>query len=193
MKRQPGAYVIGVGLLIGGLWTVASVLYPLLSGRANVRLWGLPELWPALLTLAGSAMLAQAIFGTERQPGLIFLGIIASLLGVFLGSFTLKIGNLGWGEMARWWPMFPIIFGFAFLILHIADDMRNSALLVPVYVIGGFGLFALPVTLGLTRGSNFTQAFQLWPMLAIVLALLVFFRSHPTEKRNDSDSSPVDH
>jgi len=192
MKPQPGALVIGVGLLFfAGPWTIFSTLYPVISGRANVRLWpGLPELWPMLLVIFGVAMLAQVIFRPEGQLGLVFLGIVILMFGLFLSLFTLKVGNLGWADLARLWPVFAIIIGFAFLIVYVADDLRSSSFLIPVYVVGGLGIFLLPVTLGLTRGSGFAQSLQLWPLLVLVLAILIFFRPTPADDRADSDSSP---
>ncbi len=187
MRLQPGALVIGIGLIVTGLWTIASALFPLISGRANLRLVGMQELWPVLLIVAGVAMLVQAIFRKERLPGLIFLGIVALLLGVFFCLFTLKIGNLAWRDLVRLWPFLLLILGFAFLMLYVTDGLGNKALLVPVYVIGGTGIFALPVTLGLARGSSFGQALQLWPLLVIVLALIIFFRPRPIAPRTDSD------
>lgn len=190
MKRQPGALVLGVGLLSAGLWTITSTVYPLASGHPNERLWGVPELWPMLLAILGVAMLAQVIFRPNGQLGLVFLGIILLLFGLFFSLFTLKVGNLGWKEMARLWPILAIIIGFAFLIVYIADDLRKSSFLIPVYGFGGLGIFLLPLTLGLTRSSGFSQSLQLWPLLLFVVALLIFSRSTPPDSRSDSDSSP---
>ena len=189
MKRQPGAMIFGAGLGVAGLWTIASALFPVITGQASVRLAGLQELWPVLVMLGGAAMLAQAVFRPERLNGLVFLGIISLLVGVVCLVFSLKVGNLAWRDMSRWWPLFLIILAIGFLGVFLAEDLRNRTIVIPMYVTGGLGFLLLPFTLGLTRTNAFAQTLQLWPMLVVLIVVLFLFRPTPTNTPSDSDPS----
>jgi hypothetical protein len=189
MRRQPGAVLFGIGLVVAGVWVIASALFPVITGQASVRLVGLQELWPVLVIVGGVAMLVQAIFRLERLNGLIFLGIITLLVGVVCLVFSLEVGNLAWRDMARWWPVFLIILAIGFMSVFVADDLRNRALLIPIYVTGGLGFLILPFTLGMTRTVAFAQTLQLWPMLVVLIVLLFLFRTTPADAPSDPDSS----
>ncbi len=186
-KRQPGVMVAGLGLIVVGGWTIASALYPLLAGTDSAgqpqHLAGITQLWPLLLCLGGLAMLAQAAAPGERHPGLVFLGVTLLLLGLFFLAFTVKLGNLSWRDMSRLWPVIPTILGLAFLMLYIVEGMRSSALLTPVYVIGGVGILLLPLTLGVLRASTIQQVGQLWPLGVLIILLLIGFGRQPSEPK----------
>jgi len=188
MRRQPGAVLFGIGLVVAGFLTILSALFPVITGQTSVRPVGLQELWPALVILGGAAMLVQAIFRPERLNGLIFLGIITLLVGVVCLVFSLKVGNLAWRDMGRWWPVFLIILAIGFMSVFVAEDMRNRSLLIPMYVTGGLGFLILPFTLGMTRTNAFAQTLQLWPMLVVLIVLLFLFRPTPADISSDRDS-----
>lgn len=189
MRRQPGATVFGVGLVVAGLWTIASALFPVITGQASVRLAGLQELWPVLIIVGGGAMLAQAVLRPERLTGLVFLGVVTVLIGIVCLMFSLRIGNLAWRDWFKWSPLLLIILAIGFLSVYLADDMRNRALLIPMNVIGGLGLLALPFTLGMTRTNVFAETLQMWPLLVILFVLLFLFRPSSTSISSDRDSS----
>jgi len=170
-QRQPGAIVAGLGLMVAGGWLIATEL--------GAPLLGPERLWPFIPALLGSALLAQVIFRKQRQDGLIFIGVVALLTGLFLSLFTFRVGGLGWQDMSVWWPVFPLIVGIAFMAIYLAGDMHEQSLLIPAYITGGIGLFALPFTLGIVGGGISNQVLRLWPLLVafVVLAIILRLRS----------------
>jgi hypothetical protein len=168
-RIQPGALLAGAGLLlIGGLLLAPLFALPDLS-------WG--RLWPVLLIFAGVALLSQHSMDHHHTSGVVFLGTIAALSGLFLCVFSFQIGRLGWPDLARYWPAFPAIVGAGFLAVYLAGDMRNEALLKPGFLIGGFGLFLLPFTVGVVGGQAFQQISRFWPLLLIPVAGLILFQA----------------
>jgi hypothetical protein len=178
MGRQAGSLVIGVGLLGAGAWSIAIGL--------GVPLARLNRMWPVVVMIFGSGMLTQYLFQRRKQGGLLFLGLNAVVIGAFLSIFTLKVGGIGWVDMGRYWPVIPVTIGVAFLIIYIADGWQQSSLVVPAFVIGGIGLFALPFTLGVTRRQSFDDVLELWPLL-ILFGLLIFFFRPPSAQSGGGD------
>lgn len=174
MGRQPGSIIIGIGLIAIGVWTVTIQL--------GVRLAGIRYMWPALIAMLSLAFLVQYIFQKRKQGGLVFLGIAGLSISIFLNLFTLRVGGLTWADMSRYWPVIPLLLGLAFLILYLAEGMRQQALLIPTYIAGGIGLFALPITLKIVQGPVFNQVIQLWPILVILIVLAIVIRPRQPDK-----------
>jgi hypothetical protein len=174
-KPQPGIIVVGIGLFLLGGWLLALELgAPLVS---------FSRLWPFFLVVLGAAMLIQYGGEKRKRNGLLFIGVLTTLLGLFLSMFSLEIGRLTWPEMSRYWPFILLFIGSAFLLLYLAGDMQDPALLRPVYIFGGAGLVALPFTLGVLRGWVSSQGMHLWPLLIALIILAVFFQpQHPHEE-----------
>lgn len=173
----PGIIIGGAGLLTAGVWLVASGL--------GLPLLGFAQVWPLMLFLLGLTLIA----GHASQPsgrGLLLLGLPLLLTGLFLCAFTFQLGNLTWADMARYWPIFALIAGLTLLIVYVSGGLQEAPLLLLTYLFGGFGLAALPLTLGLLQGTVFGQVARLWPLLLIVLVLAVVLRlrmSHSNEAR----------
>jgi hypothetical protein len=74
--------------------------------------------------------------------------------------------------------------GIAFLILYLADGMEDESLLRPIYLIGGFGFFLLPVTMGILGGNRLTALVRYWPLLVIPILVFLFFQ---LRTRNDNE------
>lgn len=178
MKRQAGAIIGGVGLIVAGGWIVAIQL--------GIRLAGLRYIWPALVALLGLMLLVQVVFQKRKQGGLVFLGVTCLLIGGFLSLFSLRVGGLSWADLARYWPVIPLSLACALMMLYLAEGMRQQALLVPTYIIGGIGLVALPFTLGVLQGTVMDQVVQLWPLLVILIILALFVRPRPPHKTGGS-------
>jgi hypothetical protein len=169
--RQAGAIVVGLSLLFVGAW--------LLAISAGAPLARFDRLWPVIPALFGLALLAQYGVSARNQGGLVFAGVGVLLTSSFLCVFSLQIGRLTWADVGRYWPVFAIIAGAAFMALYLADDMREPALLLPAYLVGGVGLFTLPLTLGVLQGPILNQILRLG-LLPLALAILaVFFSPRP--------------
>ncbi len=179
-QNQPGVIAGGLGLLLVGIWLLAITLAPLS---------GLQRLWPLIPAIFGLVMLVQASSEEGKPDGMIFLGVIALLTGLFLLLFTFRIGRLTWYDMNRYWPGFPLIVGIAFMVLYLAKDMRQQALLAPTFIIGGVGIFALPFTLGVIGGPVFSQVLQFWPLLAILALLAILFRPRPRVRSKGANTT----
>lgn len=181
MRRQPGAVIGGLGLVLTGGWLIATGL--------GAPLIGFDRLWPALLVILGLALLVQQGARGYRGNGLVLIGVAALLTGAFLCVFTLQVGGLDWPDMAGYWPIFFVIAGTAFTLAYVAGGMREQPLLVPIYALGGFGLLALPITLGIIRGAVFNQALRLSPLLLFLIGLGIFLRLRSQRRDTDAGSS----
>lgn len=179
--RQPGAVVAGAGLLLLGGWLIASGL--------GAPLAGLDRVWPLGLIVTGLAFLIQRSARDRQDNGLLFAGSVALLSGMLLCVFSFEIGDLTWGSMATYWPCFLLIGGTAFLLAHLAGDMRNQALLVPAYLLGGAGLAALPLTLGVIRIGTPGQLVRLAPVLAVLaaVAVILWLRARRNSASDDGE------
>jgi hypothetical protein len=180
MKReQTGALIGALGLVGIGGWRLAAAL--------GVPLMSFDRLWPLILALAGLVFVVQYGVTASRPVGLLFVGMLALLGGMFFCAFTTQLGGLAWRDMAQYWPVFPLVVGAAFMTLYLAGDMREQALLPPAYIFGGIGIFALPFTLGVMRGEVARQVLQFWPLLVLLVGLAAFFGRHSPA---DDDEQP---
>ncbi len=168
-QRQPGVVVISIGLTLAGAWWIAIA--------SGVPLMSLNRFWPVGLSIGGLALLVQRSLRDRQDMGLLLFGSVLLLTGLFLCLFAFRIGNLTWQDMTDYWPILLLIVGFAFVLVYLASDMREQALLVPVYFLGGIGLVALPITLGMVRGAISSQVLWLSPLLLVLIVLAVLMRS----------------
>lgn len=161
MPNRRGALIPAIFLILLGAW--------LLARNLNVPLPGLSELWPAFPVFFGLACLVQFFLGGRRDDGLIFVGVAATLAGVFLFAFTL--GYLRWAAMGVYWPVWVLIAGGAFLAQWLVRP-RDRGLLVPALLGLAVGGVALPLTLGKINPALAQAVEKLWPAALIVLGLI---------------------
>ncbi|GAB4470585.1 MAG: hypothetical protein Kow00124_06840 [Anaerolineae bacterium] len=167
-EYQPGVIVASLGLLVIGIWIAARAL--------GAPLMGLTRIWPALLLIGGLAVLAQARRVGARFEGSVFIGVALLLMGSLFCLFSAQIAGLSWQDMGRYWPLLLLIVGLALLIVYLAGDMQPRALPAAAYLVGGAGLLALPLTLGLVWSPAFGQVLRYWPILIVPFGLALFFR-----------------
>lgn len=178
MQRHRGSFLGAFILIALGLWFLAQNLH--------VPLPGLGAMWPILLVLGGLLALGVYLTGRTHDPGQVFIGVAAPLLGVFFFLFTLNVrlplpglheSGVTWGDMGRLWPAFPLIGGLAILAQFAVDPRRdwgNFVLGVLAIVVGAV---AFPFTLGLWPGELGTTLLNLWPVLLIVLGLAALLQA----------------
>jgi hypothetical protein len=160
MPARRAALLPGLLLIAAGAW--------LMAGTLGVRLPDLLTLWPAALIVFGLTCLLQFFAAGRRGEGLVFTGVAAALLGVFLLAFTL--GPLAWSQLFRWWPVFVVIAGLAFLAQWLTR-LAERALLITALLALAVGLTALALTLGLVRSDLSEQVARWWPLLLILFGL----------------------
>ncbi len=182
-RRPPIVTISAGGLIAAGLWLALSGL--------GVPLLTLSQLWPIIPAVGGAALLVQNRHQARQSAGLILGGTMALLSGLFLMLFSFRVGNLTWADMAGWWPTFLLIGGLSFLAVYLAEGMREPSLLTLTHILGGFGLLALPFTLGIIRGAVFNQVARLWPLVLILIGLAVVLRLRSRRRGlHLSDGSP---
>ena len=160
MSNRRATVIPGLLLMAAGAW--------LLAGTLGVRLPGLITLWPAVLIAFGLTFLIQFFATGRRSEGLVFTGVAGTLLGVFFLAFTL--GPLAWSALGRWWPMFVVIAGLAFLAQWLARTAERGLLITALMALA-VGLTALALTLGLIRTDISEQVARWWPLVLILLGL----------------------
>lgn len=160
MRDRRGAYIPGAILILIGLW--------LLAGNLGLHLPGLDQLWPGLLILLGLGFVAQFFAGERRDEGLVFAGVASTLLGAFFLSVTL--GPLEWRDLGRYWPVFVLIGGAAFLAQWLARR-EERGLLVPAGAALLVGLAGLVLTAGWLNPALTEQLIKLWPLALIAAGL----------------------
>lgn len=162
MSDRRSAILPGLLLMLLGAW--------LLARNLNWPVPGLGQLWPGFLVLFGLGALARYMSGGRREEGLVFMGVASTLLGAFF--LTVTLGRLAWTDLGRYWPVFVLIVGAAFLAQWLARP-ADRALLVPAFLALLVGGVAISFTLGLLDPAVTAQAGRLWPLGLIVLGVLL--------------------
>jgi hypothetical protein len=165
--RHRGSLVLAGLLILGGVY--------LLLGEVGVAIPGWDVIWPVFPLACGLALLAGYALGWQRDPGKVFLGTAAALVGAAFLFVTL--GPLEYADLATWWPAFVLIGGFAFMAQWAAARFRDwNALFLGLFalVIGGAGLI---VALDLLGPETSQMLPSLWPVLLIVIGLMVLLRA----------------
>lgn len=150
---------VSLGLIIISIGVVF-----LLNNMGIVNI-NLVTMWPLALLIPG--LLFQLGYFVRRQdPGLLVPGGILLTYGVL---FYINI-FFGWHLMAYLWPVFPLGVAIGLFQLYIFGG-RQTEILVPVAIIGGFSAIALSITL-----RAFSIRFVM-PLVLILFGLYILLRS----------------
>lgn len=137
-RRQAKGLFWGVALIFLGAW--------FLSRRMGIDLPGLDQLWPIFPTLSGLTFLVAWLYRSDADPGLVWPGLTAFLVGLFFFFFTFEVFQ--WDDMERLWPVFPAIAGLSFVATWAAGGFKQPGLLVPGTAALAVGVLGLFFTLG---------------------------------------------
>jgi hypothetical protein len=162
------------GAVIPALVLILLGVYLLLA-ELNVGLPGWDVIWPVIPVAGGLAFLGSFVFGQRRDPGQVFIGTAATLVGLVFLFVTL--GPLSYRDLGTWWPVFVLVGSAAFLAQWAAAGFRDWGALflaLVALVVGGAGL---AVTLQLLGPQTVELLPRLWPALLILLGLMVFLRA----------------
>jgi hypothetical protein len=165
MRR--GAVILALVLILLGVY--------LLLAELNVGLLGWDVIWPVIPFAGGLAFLGSFVFGPQRDPGQVFVGTAATLVGLVF--FFVTLGPLSYRDLSTWWPVFVLVGSAAFLAQWVATGFRDWGALflaLVALVVGGAGL---AVTLQLLGPQTVELLPRLWPALLILLGLMVFLRA----------------
>ena len=174
MRRR--SIVPALILILVGIWFLVRNL--------GVNLPDMDSMWPIFPMGAGLLCLGGYVLN-RRDPGLVFVGLAATLIGAFFFLFTLRIplpiagmqAGVRWDDMDRLWPAFVVIGGLAFIALFIAEARHDWAVfsLGAVAVVGGCAAFLF--TFGLLAGDIGLMLIKLWPLLLIVMGLAALLQA----------------
>jgi hypothetical protein len=150
---------------LGAAWAGLSLIS--LGIVLLVAQWfGWERIWPVFPLLGGLAFLVGFGITGFKNSGLVFVGVAATLVGLFFFGFTL--GFWEWGDMAKLWPVFPLMGGVAFAALFLAERARDMGTLG----VGCAAMIVGVVGLTLTYGFVATDIIKFWPLLLVLVGLI---------------------
>lgn len=153
-KQQQSALWTGLGLIgLGVAFLLAQFI-------------GWDRIWPLFPLLGGLAFLAGYVASGFRDGGLVFVGVLAALIGLFFFGFSFGVWE--WAQMADLWPVFPLIAGVAFLALFLAERPRDAGTLG----VGCAALIVGAVGLAVTYGYLGADIWRLWPLLLVLAGVI---------------------
>ena len=147
----------------------------LLLDQLGIGIPGWDAIWPIFPFAGGLTLIGTYFFGQRRDPGQVFIGTAAALVGLLF--FLITLGPLEYRDLGNWWPVFVLIAGIAFLAQWVAAGFRDWGALflaLVALVIGGTGL---AVTLQLLGPQTRELLPSLWPVLLILVGLMVLLRN----------------
>jgi hypothetical protein len=147
----------------------------LLLNQLGIGIPGWGEMWPVFPFAAGLIFLGQYIFGRRGDPGLVFLGIAATLVGVVF--FFITLGPFEYADLSTWWPVFVLIGGLAFLGQWAAAGFRDWGALFLGLVALAVGAVAFALNLQLLGPGTQALLPRLWPVLIILVGLIALLRA----------------
>ena len=165
MRR--GAVIPAVILILLGVYFLLSEL--------GVGIPGWDAIWPVFPFAGGLAFLGGYVFGQRRDPGQVFVGTAATLVGLVF--FFITLGPLEYRDLGDWWPVFVLIGGMAFLAQWAAAGFRDWGALFLALVALVVGAAGLVVKLELLGPGTRELLPRLWPVILVVVGLMVFLRA----------------
>jgi len=174
MRR--GSIFPALVLILLGVW--------FLAGNLGVRLPGMDAMWP-IFPLGGGLLFLGGYLLDRRDPGLIFVGLAATLIGAFFFLFTLRLPlavdgmreGVRWDDMSKLWPAFVVIAGVSFIALFLAEAKHEWA----VFSLGAMavivGCVAFLFTLGWLAGDIGRWLVKLWPLALVIAGLAALLQA----------------
>ena len=162
------------GQIILALAFVLLGVYLLLD-QLGLDIPGWDAIWPVFPFAGGLVFLGSYVFGQRRDPGQVFVGTAATLVGLMF--FFITLGPLEYSDLSTWWPVFVLIGSVAFLALWAASGFRDWGALFLALVALVVGAAGLAVTLRLFGPQTAELLPQMWPAVLILLGVMIFLRA----------------
>jgi hypothetical protein len=174
MRRR--SIVPALILILIGVWFLVRNL--------GVNLPDMDVMWPIFPMGAGLLFLGGYVLN-RRDPGLVFVGLAATLIGAFFFLFTLRIPlpivgmqeGVRWSDMDRLWPAFVVIGGLAFIALFVAEARHDWAVFTLGAVAVLVGCVAFLFTFGWLAGDIGLMLLKLWPLLLVVMGVAALLQA----------------
>lgn len=159
MERRRTA-LWGVLLILVGIWA--------LLGALGFEWAELDRAWPAVIVLVGVVSLVGVVADPERDPGDVWFGVSAILVGVYFGYITIGAGR--WDDLAVQWPVFAAIAGFAWIVAWFFDVRQVSNLVMGLValVVGGV---AYGFTTEILGPGQWDLVASWWPLILVLIGL----------------------
>ncbi len=162
------------GTIIPALILILLGVYFLL-GELGISIPGWDIIWPVFPLAGGLAFLGGYVFGSRHDPGMVFVGTSATLVGLMF--FFITLGPLEYRDLGTWWPVFVLIGGVAFLAQWVAACFRDWGALFLALVALAVGGAGLAVTLQLLGPETSRLLPNLWPVILILVGLMMLLRA----------------
>ena len=162
------------GTILLALFFILLGVYLLLN-ELDIGIPGWDVIWPICPLAGGLAFLGGYMFGQRRDPGQVFVGTAATLVGV--AFFFITLGPLEYHDLGTWWPVFVLIGSVAFLAQWAAARFRDWGAFFLALVALVVGSAGLAVTLKLLGPQTRELLPRLWPILLILAGLMVLLRA----------------
>lgn len=164
--RSTGTVILALFLILLGTYLLLNELS---FGRLS---WD--QVWPIFPFGGGLALLADYMLGQRRDPGQVFLGTAATLVGVVF--FYITLGPVTYRDLDVWWPAFILIGSVAFLAQWLAAGLRDWGALFLALVAFAVGGAGLAVTLQLLGPETRELLPRLWPVVLVLGGLMALLR-----------------
>jgi hypothetical protein len=162
------------GAVIPGLFLILLGAYFLLD-TLGIDIPGWDMIWPVFPFAGGLAFLGSYIFGRRHDPGLVFIGTAATLVGLLF--FFITLGPLEYQDLETWWPAFVLAGSVAFLAQWAAAGFHDWGALFMALVAFLFGSAGLAITLELLGPETRALLPTLWPVILILVGLMMLLRA----------------
>lgn len=162
-----GAAILAIFLILLGTYLLLVQL------GVGIPPWDV--MWPVLPLAGGLAFLGGYVFGERRDPGQVFVGTAATLVGLVF--FFVTLGPLEYQDLGTWWPVFVLIGGVAFLAQWAAGGFRDWGTLFLALVALTVGGAGLAVTLQLLGPETRALLPRLWPVVLILMGVMALLRA----------------
>ncbi len=166
--RKNNELVLGMVFILIGIAVLFSNL-----GYFNFS-WN--YIWPLALLIPGIYMHISFFSGLDKNPGILVPGGILTTYGILFYANVF----FGWRLMGELWPILLIGISIGLFEFYYFGE-RNSALLIPISILGGLGLVFL------TRSQFLISRKYVVPALLIIIGVMILTKNKDHGRSYDDE------